>query len=174
MENGTLAALFWLWALLGSDGSFEREAADTAWMLGIGETILDREANGAELRVVYMRDHRFGPLQPTFDVSVTERGGAYLGSGFRQEAELWDGIWLTGHGVAGLWLDDLFGDDEDLGGVIEFRTGFALEAELGPGRFGVFPEGSRIAIGWDHRSNAGFGRINPGMEVLSLRYIASF
>ena len=165
MEDGTLAVLFWLWALVGSGGEFAKGPEAKALTFAFGETITDREANGKELRVIWHRDHRFGPLQPTFDISLTERGGAYIGAGFRQEAHLTGPFYLSGQAVTGLWLDDLLGNDEDLGGLLEFRTGFALEAEIGAGR---------VALGWDHRSNAGFGRINPGMEVLSVRYTMSY
>ena len=165
MEDGTLAVIFWLWALLGSGLDITKEAETPKATYALGETFVDREANGKELRFIYHRDHRFGPLQPTFDVSITERGGAYLGAGFRQEAHIAGPFYISGQAVTGLWLDDLIGNDRDLGGLIEFRTGFALEAEMGDGR---------MAIGWDHRSNIDLGRINPGMEVLSIRYTTRF
>ena len=161
MEDGTLAVIFWLWALASSKFDITKEAETPGLTFAYGETFVDREKNGSELRFIWHRDHRFGPLQPTIDVSFTHRGGAYIGAGFRQEAHLGGPFYLSGQAVTGLWLDDLLGNDEDLGGLIEFRTGFALEADLGDGR---------VAVGWDHRSNADLGRINPGLEVLSVRY----
>ena len=169
MEDGTLAVIFWLWALVGSGLDITKEAEAPKATFAIGETFVDRQRNGKELRFIYHRDHRFGPLQPTFDVSITENGGAYLGAGFRQEAHIAGPFYVSGQAVTGLWLDDLIGNDRDLGGVIEFRTGFALEADLG-----TFIGSGRIALGWDHRSNIDLGRINPGMEVLSVRYTMNF
>jgi len=70
-----------------------------------------------------------------------------------------------------LWLDEHWsispragfgvfqdGSDLDLGAPIEFRTGIELERRMG--------NGTRIALGLFHISNAGLSDSNPGTEVV--------
>ena len=164
MEDGTLAVIFALWALLRLDWDqpFARAPASPGATFAIGQTYFNRTDNGFEIRAHYLRDHRFGPLQPMFDVSVSEKGGIYVGTGFYQRAMLADPVYVAGSGVTGLWFE---GDDRDLGGLLEFRTTLEIGVEVGGGDLG---------LAWDHRSNLNIGRINPGLEVLSLRYTARF
>ena len=164
--DGTLGVIFILWALLGLEGDkpFERVPADPAWVFAPGHTMVDEEDNGFEFRISRLRDHRFGPLQPMFDLSVSEDGGVYVGSGFHQEMDLFGPVYFAGSGVTGLWFE---GDDQDLGGLLQFRTTFELGVE--------FRNDSRLGIAWDHRSNAGInGPFNPGMENVSIRYLMRF
>ena len=163
--DGTLGVIFIVWALMGLDldAPFERSAAPRSVVVAPGETFVDEVSQGYELRVNFLRDHRFGPLQPMFDFSVSEKGGIYAGSGFHQDMVLFGPVYFAGSGVTGLWLR---GDDADLGSMIEFRTTFELGVQI--------TQTSRLGLAWDHRSNLGIGDINPGMETVSIRYGITF
>ena len=159
--DGTLGVIFIVWALMGldPDAPFARYPADRSLAIAPGETFVDEVSRGYELRANLLADHRFGTLQPMIDVSVSENGGIYAGSGFHQEMDLVGPVYFAGSGVTGLWFR---GGDADLGSMIEFRTTFELGFRI--------TAASRLGIAWDHRSNLGLGDINPGMETVSLRY----
>ncbi len=58
------------------------------------------------------------------------------------------------------------GNGPDLGGILEARSGIALGYE--------FQNGGKLAVSFDHRSNADIYSTNPGLETLGVRYTLRF
>ena len=54
------------------------------------------------------------------------------------------------------------GDGKDIGGELEFRSGFAVGRRL--------RDGSRVSFGFSHLSNSSYYRRNPGVNSLLLRW----
>ena len=92
------------------------------------------------------------------------RYGSRWGNAARTSAFTWDTFigkspfYTELHAMPGLYAA---GDDFDLGGPIEFRSGI---------EFGYESRGGwRYALSYDHRSNAGIYDDNPGVETVQFR-----
>ncbi|HWG81262.1 MAG TPA: acyloxyacyl hydrolase [Stellaceae bacterium] len=98
-------------------------------------------------------------IQPLVGAFSTT-GGTFFGyAGIRIELPLGDRIVLTGDTAAGYWRH---GRGLDLGNPIEFKSGVELAYR--------FARQSRLGIAFDHISNAGIAKLNPGVESLLLVY----
>jgi hypothetical protein len=94
------------------------------------------------------------PLVGTF---FTNRGSVYTYGGFRLELPVGKHILILPIATVG---DYEKGAGKDLGSHIEFKTG--VEIDL------VFANGIRVGPAFDHVSNAGIGKKNPGEENLMM------
>jgi lipid A 3-O-deacylase len=94
------------------------------------------------------------PLIGTF---FTNRGSVYTYGGFRLELPVGRHILILPMATVG---DYEKGGGKNLGSHIEFKTG--AEVDL------VFANGVRVGPVFDHVSNAGIGKKNPGEENLLL------
>jgi hypothetical protein len=110
------------------------------------------------------RHFRFLPddveeVLPVVGGLVTGQGAFYGYLGFRVDVPL-DGRWIiTPFCAVGLYH---YGDGRDLGGLVEFRTGFEVAYQL--------DEHGRIGFTLHHLSNGRFYERNPGSESLLLTY----
>lgn len=98
-------------------------------------------------------------LRPAAGGVMTSEGAVYGYAGFRLEIPLagrWTLVPQTGAGVYDR------GDDKDLGGSIQFRSGLELNYRLG--------RENRLGLVFYHLSNAGFDETNPGAESLILQW----
>jgi lipid A 3-O-deacylase len=103
---------------------------------------------------------RFVPdISPAVGGMATSRGTLYVYGGFRLDLPLGK-AWRVGlQEAAGLYYHD-FG--RNLGGSLEFRSGFELSRRIG--------WRSRVGLLVYHLSNAGFYGRNPGTESLVLTF----
>lgn len=96
-------------------------------------------------------------LRPAAGAMATTEGALYGYAGFRLEVPGGDRWLFTIQSAAGVYDR---GDEKDLGGSIQFRSG--LEASY------LVNLGHRVGVVLYHMSNAGLERPNPGSESLVL------
>ncbi|HLI22534.1 MAG TPA: acyloxyacyl hydrolase [Stellaceae bacterium] len=94
------------------------------------------------------------PLVGTF---FTPKGSVYTYGGFRLELPVGKHILILPIATVG---DYEKGAGKDLGSHIEFKTGAEIDL--------VFANGIRVGPAFDHVSNAGIGKKNPGEENLMM------
>jgi lipid A 3-O-deacylase len=136
--------------------------ADGPSLLALGAgayDVLQRDTE-AQFRVEY----RFGQsflwvLRPLVGAFATTDGTFFGYAGVRIELPLGDHVVLMGDTAAGYWHH---GRGLDLGNPIEFKSGVELAYR--------FAGQSRLGVAFDHISNAGIAKINPGVESLLLVY----
>ena len=127
--------------------------------LGLGAYDMRQDAV-AQIRLEYRFAYSFlwvfKPLVGAFGAS----DGTFFGyAGARIELPLTDHVVLLGDAAAGYWRR---GTGLDLGDAIEFKSGAELAYR--------FSDNSRLGIAFDHISNAGLAKLNPGVESLLLVY----
>lgn len=121
----------------------------------------------AEIRYAPRR-FRFQPswvpeVSPVIGGMATRAGTFYGYLGFRTDVPM-DGRWIFSPFCGAGYYS--FGGGRDLGGELEFRSGFEVAYEL--------EEGERIGLTLYHLSNAGLYERNPGSESLVLSYTKDF
>lgn len=92
-------------------------------------------------------------LKPLVGVMGTTKGSVYTYGGFRLEIPLGGRFLLVPMAAVG---DYEKGGGKDLGNHVEFKTGAELDL--------IFDDGIRVGPVFDHISNAGLGKKNPGEE----------
>jgi len=168
--DGRLAILFNLVALLGDGYEGEGWTVNRADMEGMLTTsygiVQYQEINwGRELRFTqnFKKWKRFNPI---IDLSITDKGGAWLGLGLYQQFDMdINGTPLfVGFTLApGVYMP---GGDVDLGLPLEFRSGVEMGVR--------FENGWQVSLSFDHRSNADLAAWNPGLETIQLRVSKTF
>ncbi len=98
-------------------------------------------------------------LIPAFGVMAADDDTLYAYGGFRLNLEAGARWLVTMHMAAGAFKE---GRVQDLGGVLEFRTGFEVARKLA--------NGGRVGINAYHLSNGGIYPVNPGSNSLVLTY----
>jgi hypothetical protein len=96
-------------------------------------------------------------LKPMLGVLVTTKGSVMGYGGFRIDLYLGNHFVVTPNAAVGAFYK---GDGKDLGSVVEFKTGAEFAYR--------FEDHSRLGLQFDHISNAGIGKRNPGTESLVL------
>lgn len=141
----------------------DRRPDDARLNLSIGQVYFRERKIGEEVYLRYDLPHADGPWQNIAGLSVTDQGSVWFGLGHAYRDQLWPDSHFYGevHAMTGLYNQ---GQGIDLGWPIEFRSGFELGYE--------WDSGWRAGIGFDHRSNLGFGDVNPGLETLHFRVAA--
>jgi lipid A 3-O-deacylase len=136
--------------------------ADDRDLLTIGAGAYNALHNGkeAELRAEYRFGYRFlYIIRPIMGALVTNKSSFYGYGGFRLDAAIGRHFVITPELAAGYWPH---GGGKNLGGNIEFKSG---------GEFAYrFDDGSRLGVLFDHISNAGIYKRNPGVESAMLMY----
>jgi lipid A 3-O-deacylase len=95
--------------------------------------------------------------KPLVGILATDKGSIYTYGGFRLELPIGKHILIVPMAAVG---DYEHGGGKELGSHIEFKTGAEIDL--------VFANGVRIGPVFDHISNAGIGKHNPGEENLLL------
>ena len=83
----------------------------------------------------------------------------YLGAGLLYDWYVTEHIFITPSFGAGVYGEH---HGINLGSVLEFRSGIECGYDM--------KTAGRISIGFWHLSNAGLGNINPGTEIVAIRY----
>jgi lipid A 3-O-deacylase len=96
-------------------------------------------------------------LKPLLGVLFTTRGSVYTYGGFRVELPIGKHFMIIPIATVG---DYEKGSGKNLGAHIEFKTGAEFDY--------VFDNGIKFGPAFDHISNAGIGKKNPGEENLML------
>jgi lipid A 3-O-deacylase len=139
--------------------------ADDPDLLAIGAGAYNALHNTkeAQLRLEYRFSYRFlYIIRPIVGVLATNERSAYGYGGFRFDAEI-KHLVITPEAAVGYWNR---GGGKDLGGHIEFKTG---------GEFAYrFDDYSRVGFLFDHISNAGIYKRNPGVESAMIMYSIPF
>ena len=116
--------------------------------------------NEPQLRLEYRFAYSFlRVLQPLVGAFGTSDGTFFGYGGLRIELPLSEHVVLMGDTAAGYWHH---GTGLDLGAPIEFKSGVELAYR--------FADQSRLGVAFDHISNAGIAKLNPGVESLLLVY----
>jgi lipid A 3-O-deacylase len=128
--------------------------------VGAGAYNVLHKAKEAEARLEYRFSYRFlYVIRPIVGVLATNKRTVYPYGGFRFDAEIGRHLVITPEAAVGYWSR---GGGKDLGGHIEFKTG---------GEFAYrFDNNSRVGFLFDHISNAGIYKKNPGVESAMLMY----
>ncbi len=128
--------------------------------IGAGAYNVLHNTKEAQLRLEYRFSYRFlYIIRPIVGALVTNKRSFYGYGGFRFDAEIGQHFVITPEAAAGYWDR---GSGKDLGGHMEFKTG---------GEFAWrFADYSRIGFLFDHISNAGIYKKNPGVESAMLVY----
>ena len=125
-----------------------------------GSVFADRDQAG-----VFSIEYRAGPeleffhIRPSLGAFGTTDASIYGWFGLSGDIFFGRRIVLTLGSAVGFYLD---GEGQDLGHVLEFRSGLDLAYR--------FDNRSRLGIGVSHLSNANIGEKNPGTETVMLIY----
>ena len=123
-------------------------------------TVVERNAKeSAEVYLRYDFGTRLGPFGQAAGLSLGKESGAWVGYGLTWSTTFGQSPFYTElHAMPGLYAA---GDDFDLGGALEFRSGIEVGYEN--------RKGWRYGLSYDHRSNAGIYGDNPGIETVQFR-----
>jgi lipid A 3-O-deacylase len=139
--------------------------ADGPGLLAIGIGAYDvRPGDTGRTEAQFRLEYRFAQsflwiFQPLVGAYGTTDHTFFGYAGIRIELPLGDHAVLMGDTAAGYWHH---GRGLDLGNPLEFKSGVELAYR--------FADQSRIGVAFDHISNAGIAKLNPGVESLLLVY----
>lgn len=135
--------------------------AEEPGLLAFGAGAFDflHQYTAPEFRGEYRFAHGFFVFKPVIGVLGTDKGSFYAYGGLRADLVLAQHYVIMPVATVGYYNR---GGGKDLGSPIEFKTGAEFAYR--------FDNASRLGIAFDHISNAGLGRHNPGTESLMLVY----
>ncbi len=141
--------------------SLDAPGADPALVaISVAHTGLRHSTEFAgEARLEYRSAERLWILKPFGGVMANSVGTLHAFAGVLLDVYLGEHFVLTPSFAPGLYSA---GKGKDLGFPVEFRSQVEVSYR--------FWNGSRIGIGMNHISNAKLGRINPGIEALSITF----
>jgi lipid A 3-O-deacylase len=128
-----------------------------AGAIGVYDVLHNNTA--AQARLEYRFGYRLFFLEPLAGALVTSDGTFYGYGGLRADLIFAEHYVIMPVAAVGYWTR---GGGKDLGNPIEFKTGAEFAYR--------FANDTRLGIAFDHISNAGLGRKNPGTESLLLVY----
>ncbi len=157
---GSLAAPAAFACNASSEDSARRRADESGLSVSAGASDYGRDHAAAEVGI----EHRFRSdwclgLGPLVGASVTADESFYVYAGADRRIDLGRFWFLDGSLAVALYEA---GDGKDIGGALEFRSGFAVGRRL--------RNGSRVGLGFVHLSNTDYYRHNPGVNSLLLRW----
>ncbi|HUC65814.1 MAG TPA: acyloxyacyl hydrolase [Stellaceae bacterium] len=156
---GGIRAAVGLLLLLASAAAARADDGDLLTIGGGAYNVLHNKKE-AQLRTEYRFGYRFlYIIRPIAGVLATNKGSFYGYGGFRLDAQIGEHFVITPELAVGGWSQ---GGGKDLGGTLEFKSG---------GEFAYrFSDNSRLGFLFDHISNAGIYKKNPGVESAMLMY----
>lgn len=133
--------------------------ADDPNFIAVGAGVYDVLHNNtaAQGRLEFRFADRWIFLKPMLGVLATSKGSVMGYGGFRIDLYLGKHFVVTPNAAVGAFYR---GNGKNLGSTIEFKTGAEFAYR--------FEDHSRLGLQFDHISNAGIGRRNPGTESLVL------
>ncbi|MFP7572379.1 acyloxyacyl hydrolase [Marivita sp. S2033] len=167
MADGTFAALMFI---LGMTDMGMNHCGTPSGCLGPSQTVprfsisagevIERRADAAgEVYLRYDTGRTIGPFGTAAGLSVGENSETWVGYGATYTIPIArTGVYAELHAMPGLYFDN---GGFDLGGEIAFRSGLELGYETS--------RGWRMALTYDHRSNAALYDENPGVETVQLK-----
>jgi hypothetical protein len=157
MRWGTAAAAALVAAL--ACGTTARAAEDTKGLLALGVGAFDALHNNtaAEFRGEYRFAQGLYFIKPLVGALGTTDGGVYVYGGLRADLIFFDHYVIMPSAAVGYYDR---GSGKDLGSHAEFKTGVELAYR--------FDNAMRLGVAFDHISNAGLTKRNPGEENLLL------
>ena len=108
------------------------------------------------------RETFIGNISPITGGFVTENSAAYIYTGFEWNIDI-GALTFTPSFSPGLYHK---GDGKDLGHIIEFKSEVQLSY--------AFSENSKIAVSYNHVSNASIGDKNPGANSYMFNFLINF
>jgi hypothetical protein len=153
-----LAIVFFAVMALARSGA---AADDPAFIsLGAGSTgvIADR-TQGAAFNIEYRSDYELWKIRPFVGGFATSDASLYGYFGLLMDIYFGNRWVLTPNTAVGAYAE---GDGQDLGHVIEFRSGLELAYR--------FDDRSRLGVALHHLSNASISDDNPGTETALIYY----
>lgn len=126
---------------------------------GVGPYNVLREKKEVQGRVEYRFSDQFFYLKPQVGILGTDQKSVYAYAGVRLDVYLTDHVVVTPNFDLGYWAK---GDGKNLGSWMEFKSGGEIAYR--------FDDHSRLGIAFDHMSNAGLTKSNPGVESLVVLY----
>ncbi|MBP0483402.1 acyloxyacyl hydrolase [Sagittula salina] len=167
MADGTFAVAMLLLGLTDmsmnhcgtANGCLGKTDAEPRVMISAGQVLERRASAMNEIYFRYDLPYKRGPFGEAVGLSVAENGETWVGFGHTYTVNFgMTPFYGQLHAMPGLYFDN---GGFDLGGPLEFRSGVELGWEA--------RNGWRMALSYDHRSNAGIYDDNPGMETVALR-----
>ena len=133
--------------------------ADDPGLVALGAGAFDFLHNNeaTEFRGEYRFANGLYFLKPLLGVLATTRASVYAYGGVRIDWVIADHYVIMPVATVGYYSK---GDGKDLGSPVEFKTGAEFAYR--------FDEGWRVGVAFDHISNAGLTKRNPGTESLLL------
>jgi lipid A 3-O-deacylase len=153
-RTAVLASMAASLVMLGTQARAESRVLLTA---GLGAFDFIHNYTAAEGRLELRFAESFLYLKPSVGVFFTPKGSVYSYFALRGEIPLGSHFMIIPIAAVG---DYEKGSGKDLGAHIEFKTGAEFDY--------VFSNGLRIGPAFDHVSNAGIGKKNPGEENILL------
>ncbi len=142
-----------------NEGCLAKNARTPYIAVSIGDVVFQDAIVGEEIYLRKQTGIARGPFQFTYGASVTDAGGIWLGLGNTTTYTTANQRWYAQfHTMPGIYLQ---GNEVDLGGAIQFRSGMEVGYEN--------RQGVRMGLSLDHRSNAGLDSRNPGLETVQFR-----
>jgi lipid A 3-O-deacylase len=127
--------------------------------VGLGAFDFDHNHPAGELRAEYRFAQGFYFIKPVIGAFGTTRRSVYAYGGLRADIVLYDHYVIMPVATVGYYDK---GNGKDLGSRLEFKTGVEFAWR--------FDNAMRLGIAFDHISNAGITKRNPGTENLLLVY----
>ena len=148
-------------ALALAVGATSSARADGPDLLAGGLGVYDvlHQNTAAQARFEYRFGYRLFFLEPLLGALVTSDGTFYGYFGLRADLIFAEHYVIMPVAAVGYWSR---GSGKDLGNPAEFKTGAEFAYR--------FSDDSRLGLAFDHISNAGLGKKNPGTESLLLVY----
>lgn len=167
MTNSTFA---WIFIIVSSTDTYlndcptdclQQSDAPERFSVQFSDTLFQEEVSGNELYVSYDLPKRYGSLQPTAGVSITDQNDLWVGAGAKWSTErVTDSpIFIEASLMPGIYMQ---GDGPDLGFPLQWRG--ALGAGI------KFGDTGSVSVFLDHRSNADLAERNPGIETVGIKF----
>ncbi|MDE2228156.1 MAG: acyloxyacyl hydrolase [Alphaproteobacteria bacterium] len=157
---GALVAAIWFGAASArADDLMSSLTGHDPGMLSVGGGMYDFLHNNkaVEGRVEYEFAHGFYFVKPIIGIFGTNKKSAFAYAGFDFDLHFGRHFVLVPNASVGYYHR---GDGKNLGEAFEFKTGARFDYR--------FEDASRIGIAFDHISNAGISKTNPGEENILL------
>jgi hypothetical protein len=127
--------------------------------LGGGASNVDHQRREVDARGEYRFSESLFWIKPQLGVRLTDERSVYAYGGIRMDLDIGSHFVLTPNFDVGYWAK---GNDKNLGSWVEFKSGAEFAYR--------FDDHSRLGIQFDHMSNAGLTKQNPGVQSLVLLY----
>jgi lipid A 3-O-deacylase len=167
LAAGLLVAVLALMGAIGSAAAqlVSIDKGDPSFIsLGAGAFDFDHNNTAGDFRAEFRSNYRLlYVLKPMIGIEATSDRAYYAFFGFNADIYFGNRFVVMPNAAVGYYDK---GNGKDLGSRAEFRTGAEFAYR--------FDDHSRLGVYFDHISNAGFTKRNPGTEIIGLAYSIPF